>query len=467
MVRVLTAGTRRLRTAVSVAFRFAAGHRGRAASRVRSAVLGIGLSLVPLVLVLNVAEGMIQGITARYIEAGTGHLRAGSRLVTDPEEFRAVRDRIGEVEGVEHAFLERRGLGLAYPSDEEETAEASGRGGRAGVTLRAVEPELHERDEGFRSFVEVREGVFDLSESHNVVLGAEMARRLHVGVGDEIRILTVRQGGHDRILPRVSRAEVQGIVSTGYQDLDRLWVFLPLERGERIIPDESGETFISVKIEDPLGLPNPLFDGGRGEGRVAETHAAVRAELPGGWNLRTWFELERPQYLSFLSTKNLLSFIMFLIVCVASVNIASSLATLAIEKRDEIAFLKSTGTSSRMVATVFLCAGFLIGTAGTALGVTLGLAATVQVNALLYAIEWVIQAGINAFAVLGAPFGVGGVAEVDLLTAEFYLEEIPIVINPYAVLVAAGLSIALATVAALVPARRASRIRPLEVLRRR
>ncbi|MBN2811077.1 MAG: hypothetical protein JXP39_04225, partial [Spirochaetales bacterium] len=39
------------------------------------AVAGIGISLVPLIAVLVVADGMIEGISGRIIELSSGHLR--------------------------------------------------------------------------------------------------------------------------------------------------------------------------------------------------------------------------------------------------------------------------------------------------------------------------------------------------------------------------------------------------------
>ena len=110
------------------------GSSSRLSRYLKSAVLGIGLSLIPLIVVLEVADGMIEGITRRYVELGTYHLQ-----VLLPEREAAPEQLLEELEAapeVRLALTERRGLGLLYTADS-----------RLGVTIRAVPPSLYERDE--------------------------------------------------------------------------------------------------------------------------------------------------------------------------------------------------------------------------------------------------------------------------------------------------------------------------------
>ena len=136
-------------------------------------------------------------------------------------------------------------------------------------------------DEGLRRYVSVEAGSFDLSGEDNVVLGRALAEDLGVEPGDPVRLLTVRPLEGGAFLPRVSRFTVTGIISTGYQELDQLWVFMPLDRGMRVLPPGSSRQLLGIKITDPYALPNPLFSSGRdGDARyLANEIAKVKAKF--------------------------------------------------------------------------------------------------------------------------------------------------------------------------------------------
>lgn len=450
-MKVQKSATRVRMVSLFVGYRFIGGGKG-GVRRVRTAILGIALSLLPLLLVLQVAEGMILGIAERFIETGTGHLQARPRFAASVESYLRVAETVSAVPGVELANPEMQGLALVY-SDR----------GRAGATVRGVSPSLWEQDHEFRRLIRLDDGEFDLSRPENAVIGRDMARRLGLSVGDTVRLLTVRTMGRDRVLPRVSTFVVAGIVSTGYQDLDRLWVFLSYERSRRVLSPESSSSRVTIKISDPFGMANPLF---RGQGDGETTRRSVAAALPEGWILQDWFEIERSQYMSFVATRNLLIFVMFIIVCVAGVNIASTLATLSIEKREELAVLKSIGASPADIRLIFMSAGFLIGSIGTLLGIVFGLALAVHINELLLGLEFLIGFFTRVLDVVLAPLGINPIGTVDIISSEFYLEEIPIRINAVATVAAGALAVTLATVSSVIPARRASGIRPLEILRK-
>ena len=77
----------RVASSLLLAVRYLVGDRGtadrrRAGRRMRGGVIGVGLSLVPLVVVLQVSDGMIAGITSRFIEAGSYHIQLVSQTDT-------------------------------------------------------------------------------------------------------------------------------------------------------------------------------------------------------------------------------------------------------------------------------------------------------------------------------------------------------------------------------------------------
>jgi lipoprotein-releasing system permease protein len=432
-----------------------AGARRR--SRIRGAVIGIAVSLVPLIVVLEVADGMIQGITARFIEVGTYHIQAIAAEDAGATEVTRLAKQIDKVPGVTGAYPERQGLGLISSS-----------GGRTGATIRALDPEIYAKDPTFHEYIHMVAGTFDLSTPDSIVVGTEIARKLNLKPGDMLRIITVRSFGQHGFLPRVSRFVVRGIFTTGYQELDKLWVFIPFARGAQILPSESSRQIIGIKVKDPYALSNPLFrpSNPADAAQIPHVIASIHEVLGPGWRLYSWFELQKAQYMSFATTKNLLVFIMILIVAVASVNISSAMIMLVMEKQSEIAILKSLGASPGGIRRVFLLAGFSAGTLGTLAGIGVGLFLAVNINEAISALQWVLNAGISLGSLIASPFVHVPYVRVDIFNPEFYLQVIPIRIRVSEVLLAAFLSILLSTAASYLPARRAGNIRPLEIMRK-
>jgi ABC-type antimicrobial peptide transport system permease subunit len=64
--------------------------------------------------------------------------------------------------------------------------------------------------------------------------------------------------------------------------------------------------------------------------------------------------------------------ILVLIILVASFNIVSTLIMNVIEKKREIAILKTMGATDRSIMSIFMLQGLLIGLVGTTIGVTGG-----------------------------------------------------------------------------------------------
>ena len=416
---------------------------GRISGHLVGSVAAIGLSLIPLVVVLEVADGMIEGITRRYLEVGTYHLQVSLAADTDPAGYEQLAERLRGEEGVTRVIVERQGMGLLY-SDS----------GRAAVTIRAVPPSLYREDEDFRRYFRILEGSFDLESPGSMLVGREIADRLDLRVGDKVRLLSMVSTSVGRSLPRVSSFTVAGIFTTGYQELDKLWTYIPLSTGFRVLPGRSAATFLGVKVRDP-------FDRIDGQLRMLE------AKLPPEARGTSWYDLERANYKSFQTTRALLIFVMALIVAVATINISSSLIMVVIEKTEEIGILKAMGAHPRDITRTFVFTGLCVGVVGVVLGLSLGLVVAVNINSVLAGSELIVNRLVLASRRLLSPIAeLPGPAPVRLFNAEFYLEEIPIRIRVAELFSVAAASLALSSLAAFFPARAAARIKPLEVLRK-
>ena len=435
-----------------LAWRYLARARGAggAGAYLGGAALGIGLSLVPLIVVIEVSDGLIEGITRRYLEVGTYHLQVGP-----PAGMAAAADlRAPLLDDLARRLELRLGPDATAVRERQGVALAAAGARRHVVTVRAVAADLYLRDAGLRHYLEVVAGDFDLRD-RGIVLAREVARQLDVQVADRLLMVTALDRGRARdaaiLVPKLTPLEVRGIVATGYQELDKLWVYVSHATGASLLPPGGGRDFVGLKIADPFADLDPVV-------------AAVAAVAGPGHSIYTWYQLERANYDSFATSRALLLLVMSLIVAVAGVNVASATVTVALARRQEVAFLKSQGLPPEVVFWSLTTSGLLAGALGAAAGIGAGLAAALNINEIVAALEALATAVRSVVTrLLMRDPSAGAVVLID---RGFYLEQIPIQVELVQLCVVAGATIALAALAAAVPAARAAYRLPVEVLRR-
>jgi lipoprotein-releasing system permease protein len=407
----------------------------------RGAILGVALSIVPLVVVLMVADGMIQGITARYIETGTYHLQAQPLVVVDQAALEAAAAALRAQPGIK-AFPELQGYGVAIAGTRT-----------AGVAVRAVDPSFLE-DPGTAAYLKLNNGEMRLDSTNQILLGEPLAKSLGVKAGGIVSIVTERPGYGGRAasyIPKVSVFRVRGIVSAGYRELDALWAFVSLRAGSKIFWAGSSRALIGIKVEKPFG-------------DLEVPRSISLSALSSDWTIVAWPEVERNIFKSFATTRALLLLVMALAVAVAAINVGSSLVMLVLERRRDIAILKSAGASPGFIGRIFVFTGLAVGGAGTLIGIGIGSLIAWRINDLIAVIEGLVNAVSRLWTILSG--SAIPRSAIRLLDPAYYLERIPINMHLSELALVAGTSLVLCLLASLIPAKRASRLPPLEIFRK-
>jgi lipoprotein-releasing system permease protein len=416
------------RAAFFIALRYLWGRANEGGRYLRGAAAGVAVSLVPIIVTLIVADGMIMGIIDRYIELGTGHLQVFEMFSTaDRDE---TIEKIKATDGVRGVWPETRGTGVL-----------AGRDGKAGVTVRAVEPSFW-TDPGGGRFLKVVYGEQKPETDRDILLGLTLAVNTGAHIGDTVRLMTIKNIGGNQ-LPVTTPFVVRGIVSCGYNELDALWCIISYEGGKRVLSEEQSSSSLIVKIDNPYK-------------KAGDVSWALYQNLESGYSIYTWKELLRSQYSSYESTRQLLLFIMALIVIVAAVNVSSSTSMLALERNRDIAILKVSGAGVKGVTDIFLFGGFLTGLTGAVIGITAGLLIGININSLIHNLEKGLSFVSNLF------HG----EDVKILDPGFYLETIPIIIDRAAVFVIGFFAVFCSVLASWIPAKRAGKLKPMELLRK-
>lgn len=390
-------------------------------------MIGIALAVAVLIVVLSVMNGFEHELQMRILGMVSDASIAGHPEGAPFVDWREARERV----------LARGDIEAAAPYVEGQAMAVAGEK-VAGVTVRGIDPALEADVSTIRSVMTSGDLAELTDGSYRVVIGAQLATLLGIGVGDKV-MLVLADGRMTPagFVPRVRNLTVTGTFDAGMYEYDRGLVFTSFGDAARLFDTGGEATGLRLAIPD-------LYNAQE----VARTAARqlVADGLADNYFVDDWTQLHYTFFRSIQLQKSMMFVILSLVIAVAAFNIVSTLMMVVRDKRGDIAILRSFGATQRSIMTLFASQGTAIGLIGTALGVLLALL-----------ISW--QLG-NIVNVLQGWFG------VDLLSAEvYYLEDLPTQVRPLEVVQIGGLALVLAIAATFYPALSAARQPPAEALR--
>lgn len=258
---------------------------------------------------------------------------------------------------------------------------------------------------------------------YQVLLGHSLARELDVRVGDKVRLMVTSASQYTPLgrIPSQRMFTVAGLYSTG-SDVDSQLVVTHIADAGKLMRYKAGQASgWRLFFDDPF--------------IVSELSSQP---LPEDWRWSDWREQRGELFQAVRMEKNMMGLMLGLIIGVAAFNIISALIMVVMEKQSEVAILKTQGMSDRQVLAIFMVQGASSGVVGAVVGGLLGVLLATNLNSLL-----------DAMGV--ALFSFGG--------------QLPVVINPYQIIVVVVGAVLLSLVATLFPSYRASSVKPAEALR--
>ncbi len=210
-----------------------------------------------------------------------------------------------------------------------------------------------------------------------VILGRELAKSLHVCVGDEITLLSPQgELGPMGVMPRTRKFRVAGIFYSAMYEYDASHAYITLDEAQRFFSMESKITQIDVRVNDPENVEK--FSPGIASALPTLYNPAIRpdgAPPPPDLRLRDWKEMNKNLF-SALKLERIATFLILSIaIAVASFCIICTLLLMVTEKTRQIAIMKALGASNWAIARIFVLEGVIIGAIGTMFGVGIALAA--------------------------------------------------------------------------------------------
>lgn len=415
------------------------------------AMICIGISLIPLVAILTVSEGMIDGITHRMIELSSHDLQIyvedSAWQKSSYQEIKNFSQKIEEISGIQKSYPEISCSALV-----------AGKNYRSGAYIRAVEKNLFQTDKGFNEYFELIDGERSFENQNDAIIGRHLSEVLNLKVGDSFRIITINRAGQS-VVPKLSSFVVKGIVSCGYQELDALWIFIPIESALKNLALNSCQ--FSIGFSSDFTFENQKLFKLQND---VQNFLYSEKSFENSYVIR-WDEANRSQFENFSSTKALLLLIVLVILLAASINISSGIVMLVMERKKEIAILKSTGATSFGISFAFLIAGTSCGLGGLLFGLPIGLFVSVNVNEIIKFFENIANFFVNIFNILVYSKDVVN-ANVHILNPEYYLQKIPVNIPVQKLILMSVFTLVLSMIMAALPSIKAGKEKPINTLRK-
>jgi lipoprotein-releasing system permease protein len=407
------------------------------------AILGIVIGVLALTVILGVMNGFQLGFIESILEVSSYHIRIESFPAGD--EGKLLKQNILAIPQVRSAveFQEIQGLVQSARSSQQV------------AIIRGVPEDALLRDFGMAEKLIFEEGSFDVDASDSILLGAELARRMRVNVGDEINLLSISGLFPEEAGTAESDFIVKGIFRTGFYEYDLGWGFINIDKAEEISGTGLNQT-LGIKItnrwqdEQILHLIKNIFG------------------LENA-NITSWRDYNRA-FFGALRTEKLLMFVLVgLIFIVVGLNIFQSQRKQVMERREDIGLLRAIGASDISVRLVFAYDGLIIGFLGAGIGMALGLLIGFNIASFFTILESLVNGTIHFLNVIVSPFNGGttlGQENFAIFSPTvFYIKEIPCRIIPHEALIIFLFGLLSAAVSSWLASGRVTRIRPAEVLR--
>jgi len=268
--------------------------------------------------------------------------------------------------------------------------------------------------------------------ANELLLPQPLADKLGATRGASITLIIPGQMREGRqALPKARVFKLAGIYQT-HTAIDGRLALVSLQTASDLAGLEGRVAGLRLKVDDVFQARQIAYQ--------------LLRQLPEDFRFTDWLQTHGNLYQAIQMSRKLVGLLVFLVIAIAVFNIVSMLVMTVVEKRGDIAVLKTLGATNAAVLSIFLVQGAMIGVAGTALGVLLGVLGSYFVADIITVLE----------GLMGRQF-----LSIDIYPIDY----IPSDLRSSDVILVALVALALNFLATLYPAWRAARLQPAQVLR--
>jgi len=378
-------------------------------------VTGISIGVAALIVVLSVFNGF-QNLVTSYLISFDPDVRI--EAATDAAQVK--------LSGLYSQF-KQKGYVYVTPFIKSKALLTNG-GYSQTVDIKGIDFTSRNVRNIFENKILLGEIFFPTESSQNqILLGAYLADRLQVTVGDTLHFFSPNDA--ERLIAnplayQTKKVIVHGIFLSNNNDYDATLAFLPLQTAQQIFNYKNNYDGIELKLNNA----NDAFD----------VKMQLEKVLANNFSISTWYDFHKDLY-SVMNIERWVAYaLLLMIIAVAVFNILGSLSMSVVEKRREIGVLKVKGVTGSSIKKIFLLQGFYIGVIGTLTGFLLG------------GIIYYLQVTYKFY---------------PLNPLEYKIDALPMKLEFWDFLTIGGASILLSTFASFIPAKKAAQINPVESIK--
>ncbi len=383
-------------------------------------MLGIIIGIWALITVLSVMNGFEKELRERILTVASHITITGNQGML--VNWQNIANRVKHVEGLS---------GVA-PFINSQAMLANGNR-TAGTLLQGVTP-VHEKTVSniFDKLIEGNEESFS-KKKWQILLGSNLAEKLNLKVEDKVTVISPEVNiSIAGMLPRLKQFTVSGIFELGMYEYDNTLALINIDDAAQFLRTQGMVNGLRVSLTDVYNAPL--------------INVKLSQILGDNFHLSDWTQQHRNFFRALQVEKRVMFLILLLIVAVAAFNVISTLVMVVVDKKEDIAILRTLGLSTRSVMCIFIVQGTLIGLVGTIIGGVVGTVTAINIDAIISTIEHVFR--------------------IEFFPKSIYIiSDFPSDLQWADVLIILITSFLFSLFATLYPAWRASRTQPAEVLR--
>jgi lipoprotein-releasing system permease protein len=335
------------------------------------------ISLISIISVAGVAVGVMALIVVLAVMTGfTDSLREKILGINSHIVVQKLGTGITDYQELSEVVLQEKGVIAATPYTYSQTM-LSVPDASSGAIVRGIDPatandvlslnnqltkgSIIALNEGSPSQIDPETDKLSSRALPGIILGKELAKSLHVGVDDNIRLFSpsgpLTPMG---VIPKIKTCQVVGIFDTGMYEYDSSLAYVSLTTAQDFLELGNNVHGLELKVDD-------IYQASEIAGKLKKT-------LGFRYVVKDWISMNKSLFSALKLEKTAMFIILALIVLVAAFNIISTLIMVVMSKGKDIAILKSMGATSKGIMRIFVYEGLIIGLTGTILGVIGGLA---------------------------------------------------------------------------------------------